>query len=207
MEVINSIRDRRGRSGIAGAAAPAATAARDPKNPASWARSAATRICPCGSGKKYKHVTGATPSFFRNAFFPPNRDPLRRKRHGLGQAAASPARTRCPWPRCPTAVRTANDDRDRAGDDGKGEAGNRRRNARRCRPAASRSPRPAGCRADRRIRNVPRAVSGDSSLRCTGTIPQAPCTVNCIRKAPIASSAGCSKTPTAGSPAGRAAPQ
>ena len=33
-------------------------AARDPKNPASWGKVGRNEVCPCGSGKKYKHCHG-----------------------------------------------------------------------------------------------------------------------------------------------------
>jgi preprotein translocase subunit SecA len=40
-------------------AAPNGTAAaRDPKNPASWGKVGRNEVCPCGSGKKYKHCHG-----------------------------------------------------------------------------------------------------------------------------------------------------
>ncbi len=35
-----------------------AAAARDPKNPASWGKVGRNELCPCGSGKKYKHCHG-----------------------------------------------------------------------------------------------------------------------------------------------------
>ena len=38
--------------------------------------------------------------------------------------------------------------------------------------------------------NVPRTSGGDNSFRCAGTIPQQPCTMNCMRKAPSASNIG-----------------
>src|SRR5262245_18066163 len=31
---------------------------RDPKNPASWGKVGRNEVCPCGSGKKYKHCHG-----------------------------------------------------------------------------------------------------------------------------------------------------
>jgi preprotein translocase subunit SecA len=31
---------------------------RDPNNPASWGRIGRNEMCPCGSGKKYKHCHG-----------------------------------------------------------------------------------------------------------------------------------------------------
>jgi hypothetical protein len=46
--------------------------------------------------------------------------------------------------------------------------------------------------------NVARAVSGDNSLRCTGTMPQAPWTKNCIRNAPAASKAGLAENAQSG---------
>ncbi|MGP8233525.1 MAG: SEC-C metal-binding domain-containing protein [Methylovirgula sp.] len=31
---------------------------RDPNNPASWGKVGRNELCPCGSGKKYKHCHG-----------------------------------------------------------------------------------------------------------------------------------------------------
>ena len=31
---------------------------RDPKNPESWGKISRNEVCPCGSGKKYKHCHG-----------------------------------------------------------------------------------------------------------------------------------------------------
>jgi preprotein translocase subunit SecA len=31
---------------------------RDPKNPATWGKVGRNEVCPCGSGKKYKHCHG-----------------------------------------------------------------------------------------------------------------------------------------------------
>jgi preprotein translocase subunit SecA len=42
-------------------AAPAAfvpAEERDPNNPATWGRIGRNEMCPCGSGKKYKHCHG-----------------------------------------------------------------------------------------------------------------------------------------------------
>ncbi len=36
--------------------------------------------------------------------------------------------------------------------------------------------------------NVPRTLPGESSFRCTGMMPHAPCTKNCMIKAPTVSS-------------------
>jgi len=40
------------------AAAPVAQAERNPKNPASWGKVGRNEMCPCGSGKKFKHCHG-----------------------------------------------------------------------------------------------------------------------------------------------------
>jgi preprotein translocase subunit SecA len=32
--------------------------ARDPNNPETWGRVGRNEVCPCGSGKKYKHCHG-----------------------------------------------------------------------------------------------------------------------------------------------------
>jgi preprotein translocase subunit SecA len=40
-------------------AAPRAPANRDPARPASWGKVGRNEVCPCGSGKKYKHCHGA----------------------------------------------------------------------------------------------------------------------------------------------------
>jgi preprotein translocase subunit SecA len=37
---------------------PGAASARDPNNPASWGKVGRNELCPCGSGKKYKHCHG-----------------------------------------------------------------------------------------------------------------------------------------------------
>jgi preprotein translocase subunit SecA len=37
---------------------PGAAPARDPNNPASWGKVGRNELCPCGSGKKYKHCHG-----------------------------------------------------------------------------------------------------------------------------------------------------
>ncbi len=42
------------------AAGGVAVAERDPRNPASWGRVGRNELCPCGSGKKYKHCHGQT---------------------------------------------------------------------------------------------------------------------------------------------------
>jgi preprotein translocase subunit SecA len=42
----------------AGNAAVVEAAARDPKNPATWGKVGRNELCPCGSGKKYKHCHG-----------------------------------------------------------------------------------------------------------------------------------------------------
>ena len=31
---------------------------RDPENPSTWGRVGRNEVCPCGSGKKYKHCHG-----------------------------------------------------------------------------------------------------------------------------------------------------
>jgi len=36
----------------------AAKQARDPNDPATWGKVARNAVCPCGSGKKYKHCHG-----------------------------------------------------------------------------------------------------------------------------------------------------
>jgi preprotein translocase subunit SecA len=41
-----------------GGMAPARTANRDPNNPTSWGKVGRNELCPCGSGKKYKHCHG-----------------------------------------------------------------------------------------------------------------------------------------------------
>ena len=46
-----------GNEGLLVAARPE-TLARDPQNPASWGRVGRNELCPCGSGKKYKHCHG-----------------------------------------------------------------------------------------------------------------------------------------------------
>ncbi|GAB5374516.1 MAG: preprotein translocase subunit SecA [Acuticoccus sp.] len=46
------------RAGRRAAAAAAAAAERDPANPATWGKVARNELCPCGSGKKYKHCHG-----------------------------------------------------------------------------------------------------------------------------------------------------
>ncbi|MEL6312262.1 MAG: SEC-C metal-binding domain-containing protein, partial [Pseudomonadota bacterium] len=38
-------------------------AARDPNNPETWGRVKRNELCPCGSGKKYKHCHGALGGF------------------------------------------------------------------------------------------------------------------------------------------------
>src|ERR1700674_4109562 len=48
----------------------------------------------------------------------------------------------------------------------------------------------SGIRGRQKPGKVPRALSGDNSFKCTGTTPHAPWTMNCIRKAPSASSTG-----------------
>ena len=69
----------------------------------------------------------------------------------------------------------------------RGRSHNCRRAPRRSRPGSARSSRRSDCRADRRSRGtVPRASGGESSLRCTGTMPHAPCTATCIRNPPSA---------------------
>jgi preprotein translocase subunit SecA len=42
----------------AGAATAAAAAARNPKDPTSWGKVGRNEVCPCGSGKKFKHCHG-----------------------------------------------------------------------------------------------------------------------------------------------------
>ena len=37
---------------------PAATPARDPQDPQSWGKVGRNEVCPCGSGKKFKHCHG-----------------------------------------------------------------------------------------------------------------------------------------------------
>jgi len=44
---------------IASGAFSATSGGRDPLNPESWGRVSRNELCPCGSGKKYKHCHGA----------------------------------------------------------------------------------------------------------------------------------------------------
>ena len=65
------------------------------------------------------------------------------------------------------------------------------RDSRRSWSATVRCTRRSDCRAGRRSPERWRAgPRGESSLRCTGTTPQAPCTMNCIANAASASASG-----------------
>jgi preprotein translocase subunit SecA len=43
----------------AAAAPPEPAAARNPTDPSTWGKVGRNELCPCGSGKKYKHCHGA----------------------------------------------------------------------------------------------------------------------------------------------------